>query len=285
MVIDIVKLAHEYELTSLTELASGHLTTVFTIENYVTIYQLSLNLGIEFLTTFCHEKVDELPAAIDLLYSEKWPSTPVAIVKDLISNHFIKSDVPMVILFEAVYRWITSNNANGTEDAASIFSAISLDKITLPNLFNIVKQTGLVSDKVLLEVIGRKVETEDLSNFYPYLRNTTSSIWGGYNGGYDVNDGNQYRSNVFDLYSAQIVNYITFKGTSKAIDFDQIEVSIDNLTYTGKSIKKFEDGAKNETTIFFKTVAIRYFRLPPNSLRDTSCECSWSYEYVKKMSS
>ncbi|KAG0713222.1 BTB/POZ domain-containing protein 9 [Chionoecetes opilio] len=86
---------------------------------------------------------------------------------------------PEVHIFQGVYEWVERNAGLAPELTQEILSQIRLPLISLSDLLNVVRPTGLISPDQILDAIKAKNESRDMDLHYRgYLSEWQTSGWG-----------------------------------------------------------------------------------------------------------
>ncbi|VDP04760.1 unnamed protein product [Soboliphyme baturini] len=164
------------------------------ISNVCTILSASFLFSLTKLTQHCLEFVDR--CALEVLNSEGFMALS-SVIKEIISRDSFF--VPEIEVFKAVREWA---RVNPTLDLQEVLSAVRLPLISLENLLNCVRPSGIVSADDILDTI--KTQSEKIDSQLKYR-------------GYSIHDVNVAASNrndvdnpgiVVQLGSPYIINHI-----------------------------------------------------------------------------
>lgn len=82
-------------------------------------------------------------------------------LKEIISRDSFYA--PEIEIFKALQAWI---KANSDVDAKDVLSYVRLSLMTIPDLLNVVRPTGLVSSEAILDAISMRTQTRDVEQNY-----------------------------------------------------------------------------------------------------------------------
>ncbi|XP_023209936.1 BTB/POZ domain-containing protein 9-like, partial [Centruroides sculpturatus] len=154
MILDILGLAHQYGFVELETSISEYLKAILNIRNVCMIYDTANLFHLSSLAEVCCCFVDK--HAQEIIQHESFLSLSSAAVKEMISRDSFCA--PEVDIFRAVYNWTQHNSGIEPQE---ILSCVRLPLMTLQDLLNIVRPTGLVKADIILDAIKSRTESRD----------------------------------------------------------------------------------------------------------------------------
>ena len=169
-VLDILGLAHKYRFELLEESISSYLNISLTIENVCLIYDDSLLYNLTTLTKICKEFLD-LHASEAMKHPTFLNLSLYAICELIQRDSFY---APELEIFNAVYKWrkhnftdlCNPNGKEGIENCRKVISKVRLTLISLKDLLDIVRPSGLYTAEDILDAIKLQSETSDINLQY-----------------------------------------------------------------------------------------------------------------------
>ncbi|KAL3875116.1 hypothetical protein ACJMK2_038050 [Sinanodonta woodiana] len=157
--LDILGMAHRYGFVELETSISDYLKAILNIKNVCLIYDLANIYSLTSLCQVCKEFMDR--NASHILSNEAFFGLSQNSVKDLISRDSFCA--PEIDIFQAVREWAQHNQGH---DPTPILEAVRLPLMTMPELLNVVRDTGLVSPDAILDAIKTQTESRDMDLKY-----------------------------------------------------------------------------------------------------------------------
>ncbi|XP_013777276.1 BTB/POZ domain-containing protein 9-like isoform X1 [Limulus polyphemus] len=159
LILDILGLAHKYGFEELEHSISEYLKAILNIKNVCMIYDMASLYHLVSLADVCCSFIDR--HALDIINHESFLMLSAAALKEMISRDSFCA--PEVDIFKAVCEWTQHNSS---VEAREILAAIRLPLMTLPDLLNVVRPTGLVHPDTILDAIKAKTESRDMDLKY-----------------------------------------------------------------------------------------------------------------------
>ncbi|CAL7945813.1 unnamed protein product [Xylocopa violacea] len=154
VVLDILGLAHLYGFSELEISISDYLREILNIKNVCLIFDAALLYRLEFLIRVCHEYMDE--HASDVIQHDSFLQLSADALNELVSRDSFYA--PEIDIFLAVRAWV---KANPDVDGKSVLDKVRLSLISITDLLNVVRTSGLVSPEVILDAIAARTQTRD----------------------------------------------------------------------------------------------------------------------------
>ncbi|KOC71172.1 BTB/POZ domain-containing protein 9 [Habropoda laboriosa] len=152
VVLDILGLAHLYGFSELEASISDYLKEILDIKNVCLIFDAALRL--EFLTRVCHEHLDE--HACNMIKHESFLQLSADALNELVSRDSFYA--PEIDIFLAVRAWV---KANPDADGKTVLDKVRLSLVSITDLLNVVRPTGLVSPDAILDAIAARAPSRD----------------------------------------------------------------------------------------------------------------------------
>ncbi|KAK7103537.1 BTB/POZ domain-containing protein 9-like isoform X2 [Littorina saxatilis] len=157
--LDILGLAHRFVFVELETAISDYLKATLSLRNVCCIYDLANIYSLTSLCTVCKDFMDR--HASDILTSDPFLSLSLMSVRDLIlRDSFCAQEID---IFQAVCAWAEHNQG---ADPTHILEAVRLPLMTMNQLLNVVRDTGLVSSDSILDAIKLQTECRDMDLKY-----------------------------------------------------------------------------------------------------------------------
>ncbi|XP_076652574.1 BTB (POZ) domain containing 9 [Halictus rubicundus] len=154
MVLDILGLAHLYGFSELETSISDYLREIVNIKNVCLIFDAALLYRIECLTRVCQGYMERY--ACKVIQHESFLQLSTAALNELVSRDSFYA--PEIDIFLAVQAWV---KANADTNDKSVLDKVRLSLISITDLLNIVRPTGLVAPNIILDAIATKIQTRD----------------------------------------------------------------------------------------------------------------------------
>ncbi|XP_043193007.1 BTB/POZ domain-containing protein 9-like [Amphibalanus amphitrite] len=153
-VLDMLGLAHQYGFTQLEEAVSQYLEAAVRAGNVCVIYDMARLYRQSALLDVCQSFMDKNAAAV--LQHPSFCTMSDQGVREVISrDSFCAAEVD---IFRAVSRWTA---ANPELDSAQLLAAVRLPLVSMQDLVNVVRPSGVISPDAILDAIKTKVESRD----------------------------------------------------------------------------------------------------------------------------
>lgn len=162
IVLEILSLAHQYGFEDLESSICDYLKDALRIHNICIIYDMSSLYNLDTLKTFCEDFMDK--NALPILNHESFFSISPTALKSIIGRDSFCA--PEIHIFQGVREWVKHNPHISKEDHQLILKAIRLPLISLSDLLNCVRPTGLISPDQILDAIKAKNESRDMDLKY-----------------------------------------------------------------------------------------------------------------------
>ncbi|CAD6227476.1 GSCOCG00001163001-RA-CDS [Cotesia congregata] len=153
-ILDILSLAHQYGFVDLEMAISDYLKEILDIKNVCLIFDAARLYQLSRLTKVCYEYMDT--HAIDIIKHSSFLQLSAGALNDLISRDSFYA--PEIDIFLAVQSWV---KANPEVDVNEVLGQVRLSLISITDLLNIVRPTGLVSPEAILDAIAARTNTRD----------------------------------------------------------------------------------------------------------------------------
>ncbi|XP_057329517.1 BTB/POZ domain-containing protein 9 [Microplitis mediator] len=153
-ILDILSLAHQYGFVDLEMAISDYLKEILDIKNVCLIFDATRLYQLSRLTKVCYEYMDT--HAIDIIKHDSFLQLSAGALHDLISRDSFYA--PEIDIFLAVQSWV---KANPDVDANQVLGQVRLCLISITDLLNVVRPTGLVTPEAILDAIAARTHTRD----------------------------------------------------------------------------------------------------------------------------
>lgn len=155
-ILDTLGLANQYGFTDLEMAISDYLRQVLSLNNVCAILDAAKLFGLEGLTNVCHSFLDR--NAGEILQHETFKTlSEDSICSLLLRDSFF---APEVQIFQAVYDWCKCN-ADG-RSVETVVSKVRFSLMTLEQLLNVVRPSGILDPDHLLDAIAEKTASTQL---------------------------------------------------------------------------------------------------------------------------
>lgn len=154
VILETLWLTHLYGFTELESSIFLCLKEILSIMNVCLIFDAALCYKLDSLTKICCEYMDK--HAVELINHESVLQLSSHAMNQLIArDSFHAAEIE---IFLAVQKWI---KANPGLDAESVLSKLRLSLVTINDLLNIVRPTGLFSPDAILDAIAIRTQARD----------------------------------------------------------------------------------------------------------------------------
>ncbi|XP_071078772.1 BTB/POZ domain-containing protein 9-like [Haliotis cracherodii] len=157
--LDILGLAHRFGFVELEGAISDYLKAILNSRNVCFIYDLANMYNLASLCQVCKEYIDR--NASDILHSEPFLTLSQSSVKQLICTDSFCA--PEIDIFKAIKSWADQNQG---QDPTPILDSVRFSLMTMQELLNDVRPTGLVSADAILDAIKTQTESRDMELKY-----------------------------------------------------------------------------------------------------------------------
>ncbi|OAD46978.1 BTB/POZ domain-containing protein 9 [Eufriesea mexicana] len=154
VVLNILGSAHRYGFSELETSISDYLKEILNIRNICPIFDAALLYQLEFLIKVCHKYMDE--RACEVMQHENFLQLSADALNKLISRDSFHA--PEIDIFLAVGAWV---KANPDPAYKSVLDKVRLSLISITDLLNVVRPTGLVSPEAILDAIAARTQTHN----------------------------------------------------------------------------------------------------------------------------
>lgn len=172
-VLEILGLAHKYRFELLEESIASYLKISLTVENVCLIYDDSLLYGLTTLTEICKEFLDS--NAAEVMKHSTFLNLSLNAICELIDRDSFYA--PELEIFTAVFEWQKHNLAaldslspesrnTQMERSKQVIQKVRLTLISLKDLLDMVRPSGLFSAEEILDAIKVQSETSDVNRKY-----------------------------------------------------------------------------------------------------------------------
>ncbi|XP_041353086.1 BTB/POZ domain-containing protein 9-like isoform X2 [Gigantopelta aegis] len=149
--LDILGLAHRFGFVELESSISDYLKAILNIKNVCVIYDLANMYSLTSLCNVCKEFIER--NASEILRCDYFYSLSQSSARQLLSrDSFCAQEID---IFCAVREWAEHNPG---QDPTPILDMVRLPLMTMNELLNIVRPTGLVSPDVILDAINTQIQ-------------------------------------------------------------------------------------------------------------------------------
>nr|XP_060610064.1 BTB/POZ domain-containing protein 9 isoform X1 [Anolis sagrei ordinatus] len=159
VLLDFLSLAHKYGFPELEDSTSEYLCTILNIQNVCMTYDVASLYLLPKLTCMCCMFMDR--NAQEVLSSEGFLSlSKPALLSIVLRDSFA---APEKDIFQALMNWCKQNPK---ESHAEIMHAVRLPLMSLTELLNVVRPSGLLSPDAILDAIKVRSESRDMDLNY-----------------------------------------------------------------------------------------------------------------------
>ncbi|NWQ71286.1 BTBD9 protein, partial [Neopipo cinnamomea] len=164
VLLDFLSLAHKYGFPELEDSTSEYLCTILNIQNVCMTFDVASLYSLPKLTFMCCMFMDR--NAQEVLSSEGFLSlSKAALLSIVVRDSFA---APEKDIFQALMNWCKHNPK---ENHAEIMQAVRLPLMSLTELLNVVRPSGLLSPDAILDAIKIRSESRDMDlNYRGMLR-------------------------------------------------------------------------------------------------------------------
>ncbi|XP_015587658.1 BTB/POZ domain-containing protein 9 isoform X2 [Cephus cinctus] len=152
VILDILGLAHQYGFVDLEVSISDYLREILNIKNVCLIFDAARLYQLVFLIQVSLEFIDK--HALEIIQHESFLQLSSEALNELISRDSLFA--PEIDIFLAVQAWV---KANPDVDAKEVLSQVRLSLVSIPDLLDVVRPTGLVSSEAMLDAIAARTQT------------------------------------------------------------------------------------------------------------------------------
>ncbi|XP_054578603.1 BTB/POZ domain-containing protein 9 isoform X2 [Eptesicus fuscus] len=159
VLLDFLSLAHKYGFPELEDSTSEYLCTILNIQNVCMTFDVASLYSLPKLTCMCCMFMDR--NAQEVLLSEGFLSlSKTALLNIVLRDSFA---APEKDIFLALFNWCKHNLK---ENHAEIMQAVRLPLMSLTELLNVVRPSGLLSPDAILDAIKVRSESRDMDLNY-----------------------------------------------------------------------------------------------------------------------
>lgn len=159
VLLDFLSLAHKYGFPELEDSTSEYLCTILNIQNVCMTFDVASLYSLPKLTCMCCMFMDR--NAQEVLSSEGFLSlSKTALLNIVLRDSFA---APEKDIFLALLNWCKHNS---NENHAEIMQAVRLPLMSLTELLNVVRPSGLLSPDAILDAIKVRSESRDMDLNY-----------------------------------------------------------------------------------------------------------------------
>uniref|UniRef100_A0AAR2LY76 BTB/POZ domain-containing protein 9 n=1 Tax=Pygocentrus nattereri TaxID=42514 RepID=A0AAR2LY76_PYGNA len=160
VLLDFLGLAHRYGLQLLEDSTSEFLRTILNTHNVCLVFDVATLYGLSALSSACCAYMDR--HAPEVLASDGFLSlSKAALLTVVCRDSFAASEKE---IFQALCRWCRQNGE--AEATQEVMSMVRLPLMTLTEMLNVVRPSGLVSPDDLLDAIKLRSESRDMDLNY-----------------------------------------------------------------------------------------------------------------------
>uniref|UniRef100_A0A8C5MUE9 BTB/POZ domain-containing protein 9 n=1 Tax=Leptobrachium leishanense TaxID=445787 RepID=A0A8C5MUE9_9ANUR len=159
VLLDFLSLAHKYGFPELEDSTSEYLCTILKIQNVSMIYDVASLYSLSKLTGTCYMFMDR--NAQEVISSDGFLTMSKAALLDIVRRDSFAA--PEKDIFQALVRW---SRHNPKEKHAEIMEAVRLPLMSLTELLNVVRPSGLLSPDSILDAIKVRSESRDMDLNY-----------------------------------------------------------------------------------------------------------------------
>ncbi|POI24892.1 hypothetical protein CIB84_011357, partial [Bambusicola thoracicus] len=159
VLLDFLSLAHKYGFPELEDSTSEYLCTILNIQNVCMTFDVASLYSLPKLTCMCCMFMDR--NAQEVLSSEGFLSLSKAALLSIVLRDSFAA--PEKDIFQALMNWCKHNPK---ENHAEIMQAVRLPLMSLTELLNVVRPSGLLSPDAILDAIKIRSESRDMDLNY-----------------------------------------------------------------------------------------------------------------------
>ncbi|NXW49290.1 BTBD9 protein, partial [Nyctiprogne leucopyga] len=164
VLLDFLSLAHKYGFPELEDSTSEYLCTILNIQNVCMTFDVASLYSLPKLTCMCCMFMDR--NAQEVLSSEGFLSLSKAALLSIVLRDSFAA--PEKDIFQALMNWCKHNPK---ENHAEIMQAVRLPLMSLTELLNVVRPSGLLSPDAILDAIKIRSESRDMDLNYRGMLN------------------------------------------------------------------------------------------------------------------
>ncbi|MGH0142370.1 UNVERIFIED_CONTAM: hypothetical protein FKN15_077809 [Acipenser sinensis] len=159
VLLDFLSLAHRYGFEQLEDSTSEYLRTILNTHNVCLIFDVASLYSLRKLSTSCCTYIDR--NATDVLASEGFLSMSKPALLIMVQRDSFAA--PEKEIFQALCCWCRHND---TELPEEVMGAVRLPLMSLEEMLNVVRPSGLLSPDALLDAIKIRSESRDMDLNY-----------------------------------------------------------------------------------------------------------------------
>ncbi|XP_062427956.1 BTB/POZ domain-containing protein 9 isoform X3 [Rhea pennata] len=159
VLLDFLSLAHKYGFPELEDSTSEYLCTILNIQNVCMTFDVASLYSLPKLTCMCCMFMDR--NAQEVLSSEGFLTLSKAALLNIVLRDSFAA--PEKDIFQALMNWCKHNPK---ENHAEIMQAVRLPLMSLTELLNVVRPSGLLSPDAILDAIKIRSESRDMDLNY-----------------------------------------------------------------------------------------------------------------------
>ncbi|XP_041109076.1 BTB/POZ domain-containing protein 9 isoform X2 [Polyodon spathula] len=159
VLLDFLSLAHRYGFEQLEDSTSEYLRTILNTHNVCLIFDVASLYSLRKLSTTCCTYIDR--NAPDVLASEGFLSLSKLALLTVVQRDSFAA--PEKEIFQALCRWCRHNSAEKPEE---VMGTVRLPLMSLAEMLNVVRPSGLLSPDALLDAIKTRSESRDMDLNY-----------------------------------------------------------------------------------------------------------------------
>ncbi|KAK6489445.1 BTB/POZ domain-containing protein 9 [Huso huso] len=159
VLLDFLSLAHRYGFEQLEDSTSEYLRTILNTHNVCLIFDVASLYSLRKLSTSCCTYIDR--NAADVLASEGFLSMSKPALLIMVRRDSFAA--PEKEIFQALCCWCRHNS---TELPEEVMGAVRLPLMSLEEMLNVVRPSGLLSPDALLDAIKIRSESRDMDLNY-----------------------------------------------------------------------------------------------------------------------
>ncbi|XP_043916243.1 BTB/POZ domain-containing protein 9 [Protopterus annectens] len=159
VLLDFLSLAHKYGFPELEDSTSEYLCTILNIQNVCMIYDVASLYSLSKLTSTCCLYMDRNAQLV--LSSEGFLTLSKAALLSIVKRDSFAA--PEKDIFQALINWCQQNP---TENHDEVMESVRLPLMSLTELLNVVRPSGLLSPDAILDAIKVRSESRDMDLNY-----------------------------------------------------------------------------------------------------------------------
>ncbi|UYV67113.1 BTBD9 [Cordylochernes scorpioides] len=154
MVLEVLALANQYGLVELLTSISEYLQAVLSIRNVCLIYDIARLYQLSSLAELCCDYIDR--HASHIITTDSFLTLSASTLESILQRDSFC--VPEVDIFRVAAEWV-KRNGPGSENV--LRRCVRLPLISLTDLLNVVRPSGLISSDSILDAIKARNEVRD----------------------------------------------------------------------------------------------------------------------------